>query len=52
MSLNPVIILLSLTFWGWMWGIAGIILAVPILAAFKIFCAHIKPMALLAEFLS
>src|SRR5262245_56875026 len=52
LTLNPVIILLSLTFWGWMWGIAGIILAVPILAAFKIVCAHIKPMEPLAEFLS
>jgi len=52
LTLNPVIILLSLTFWGWMWGIVGIILAVPILAAFKIFCTHIKPMEPLAEFLS
>jgi predicted PurR-regulated permease PerM len=52
LTLNPVIILLSLTFWGWMWGIVGIILAVPILAAFKIFCAHIKPLEPLAEFLS
>ena len=52
LTLNPVMVLLSLTFWGWMWGIAGIILAVPILAAFKIFCAHIEPMAPLAEFLS
>jgi predicted PurR-regulated permease PerM len=52
LTLNPVIILLSLTFWGWMWGFAGIILAVPTLAAFKIFCAHIKPMEPLAEFLS
>ena len=52
LTLNPVMILLSLTFWGWMWGIAGIILAVPILAAFKIFCAHIQPMEPLAEFLS
>ena len=52
LTLNPVIILLSLTFWGWMWGIVGIILAVPILAAFKIFCVHIKPMEPLAEFLS
>jgi predicted PurR-regulated permease PerM len=52
LTLNPVIILLSLTFWGWMWGIVGIILAVPILAAFKIFCGHIKPMEPLAEFLS
>jgi predicted PurR-regulated permease PerM len=52
LTLNPVIILLSLTFWGWMWGIVGIILAVPILAAFKIFCAHIEPMEPIAEFLS
>src|SRR5205814_9554004 len=52
LPLNRVVILLSLTFWGWMWGILGIILAVPILAAFKIFCAHIEPMQPIAEFLS
>jgi predicted PurR-regulated permease PerM len=52
LTLNPVIVLLSLTFWGWLWGISGIVLAVPILAAFKIFCAHIKPMEPVAEFLS
>ncbi len=52
LTLNPVMVLLSLSFWGWMWGIAGIILAVPILAAFKIFCAHIEPIEPIAEFLS
>ena len=52
LTLNPVMILLSLIFWGWLWGIPGIILAVPILAAFKIFCSHIEPMQPLAEFLS
>ncbi|MEP6603455.1 MAG: AI-2E family transporter [Spartobacteria bacterium] len=52
LTLNPVMVLLSLTFWGWMWGIAGVILAVPILAAFKIFCAHIEPIEPIAEFLS
>ncbi len=52
LTLNPVLVLLSLTFWGWMWGITGIILAVPILAAFKIFCSHIEPMEPLAEFIS
>ena len=52
LTLNPVMVLLSITFWGWMWGIAGIILAVPILAAFKIFCAYIKPIEPIAEFLS
>jgi predicted PurR-regulated permease PerM len=52
LTLNPVLVLLSLTFWGWMWGIIGVILAVPILAAFKIFCSHIEPMEPLAEFIS
>jgi predicted PurR-regulated permease PerM len=52
LTLNPVLVLLSLTFWGWMWGIVGVILAVPILAAFKIFCSHIEPMEPLAEFIS
>ncbi|MEO6970723.1 MAG: AI-2E family transporter [Chthoniobacterales bacterium] len=52
LTLNPVLVLLSLTFWGWMWGIVGILLAVPILAAFKIFCTHLKPMEPLAEFMS
>jgi predicted PurR-regulated permease PerM len=52
LTLNPVLILLSIAFWGWMWGIPGIILAVPILAALKIFCSHIEEMAPMAEFLS
>jgi len=52
MALNPILILISLAFWGWMWGISGMILAVPILATFKIFCDNIEPMAPIAEFLS
>jgi len=52
LTLNPVIILIALAFWGWMWGISGMILAVPILATFKIFCDHIEPMAPIAEFMS
>ena len=52
LTLNPVLILLSITFWGWMWGIAGVILAVPILAAFKIFCSYVEPLEPVAEFVS
>jgi predicted PurR-regulated permease PerM len=52
LTLNPVLILLSLIFWGWLWGIPGIILAVPMLAAFKIFCTHVEGMEPIAEFLS
>ena len=52
LTLNPVLILIALAFWGWMWGISGMILAVPILATFKIYCDHIKPLAPVAEFMS
>ena len=52
LTLNPVIILIALAFWGWMWGISGMILAVPILASFKIFCDHLEPMAPIGEFMS
>lgn len=52
LTLNPVLILLSLSFWGWMWGIPGVILAVPILASFKIFCTHVERLAPVAEFMS
>ena len=51
LTLNPVVIFLGLTFWGWMWGITGAILAVPIMVVFKIFCDHSEPLAPLGEFL-
>jgi predicted PurR-regulated permease PerM len=51
LTLNPVVLFVGLTFWGWMWGIVGAILAVPIMAVIKIFCDHIEPLAPLGEFL-
>jgi predicted PurR-regulated permease PerM len=36
MNLSPLVILFSLFFWGWLWGIPGMILAVPIMATVKI----------------
>jgi predicted PurR-regulated permease PerM len=52
LTLNPMLVLLSLIFWGWLWGIAGIVVGVPILASFKIFCAHLESMEAVADFLS
>jgi predicted PurR-regulated permease PerM len=43
-TLNPVMIILSLTIWFWMWGIVGAILATPILAVIKIICDRIDPL--------
>jgi predicted PurR-regulated permease PerM len=51
LSLNPVVIFVGVTFWGWLWGIGGALLAVPMLATFKIICDEIKPLAPVAEFL-
>jgi predicted PurR-regulated permease PerM len=49
--LNPVVLFTGLTFWGWLWGIAGALLAVPMLVMLKIFCDHIEPLSPIAEFL-
>ena len=50
LNLSPVVILLSLVFWGWLWGIPGALLSVPIAAAVKIVCENIemlKPISVL-----
>ena len=49
--LNPVLVIISLIFWYWMWGIAGALLAVPLLATVKIVCDRIKPLMALGHFL-
>ena len=41
LNLSPLGIILSLSFWGLIWGIAGLFLAVPITGAFAIVCRHI-----------
>ncbi|UYH51057.1 AI-2E family transporter [Candidatus Kirkpatrickella diaphorinae] len=40
-TLNPVLVISSLVFWDWMWGIGGAFLSVPMLAVLKIVCDHI-----------
>jgi predicted PurR-regulated permease PerM len=44
-TLNPVLVIVSLIFWYWMWGVPGAILAVPVLAIIKIICDGIPPWA-------
>ncbi len=36
LKLSPFLILVSLIFWGWVWGIVGMMLAVPMMSALKI----------------
>ncbi|MGE5443387.1 MAG: AI-2E family transporter, partial [Ignavibacteriales bacterium] len=44
LTLNPVVVFVGIVFWGWIWGIVGTFLAVPILMTFKILCDHIEPL--------
>jgi predicted PurR-regulated permease PerM len=50
-TLNPVLVIVALVFWYWMWGIGGALLAVPLLAAVKIICDRIAPLMALGHFL-
>ena len=52
LSLSPVAIFLAIVFWGWLWGIPGALLAVPILASFKIVCDRFPSLRNISEFLS
>jgi len=42
LNLSPLAIILSLTFWGLIWGVAGLFLAVPITGAATIICQHVE----------
>ena len=50
-TLNPVLVIISLAFWFWMWGIPGVILSMPMLAITKIICDRLKPLAAFGHFL-
>ena len=50
-TLNPVLVIISLVFWFWMWGAPGAILSVPMLAITKIICDRIRPLAAFGHFL-
>jgi predicted PurR-regulated permease PerM len=49
--LNTVALFIGIMFWGFIWGIAGAILAVPMMVTLKILCDHIPALRPLGEFL-
>jgi len=44
LGLSPLLVFFSLLFWGWLWGIPGMILSVPLTALIKIVCQNIPPL--------
>ena len=50
LGLSPLLVFFSLLFWGWLWGIPGMILSVPLTAVVKIVCQNVpalRPVAVL-----
>jgi predicted PurR-regulated permease PerM len=52
MTLSPVAVFIMIIVLGWMWGVIGALVAVPVLASLKIICERIGPLRPIAEFLS
>jgi predicted PurR-regulated permease PerM len=43
-GISPLLVLISLAIWGWLWGFAGMVMAVPITVIIKIVCKNIPIM--------
>lgn len=52
LSLNPVFVFISVIFWGWLWGMPGATMAVPLLIIVHVLCSHIPAVHFLAALLT
>jgi predicted PurR-regulated permease PerM len=49
-NLSPLVVLLAIVFWGWLWGVIGVVLAVPLTVTLQIIFDHVeglRPVAVL-----
>jgi AI-2 transport protein TqsA len=50
LNVSSLVVLLAVIFWGWLWGVVGALLAVPLTVTMILVCAHVpmlKPIAVL-----
>ena len=52
LEMNTVAVFLAVAFWGWLWGVLGALMAVPILVSVRVLCDHFEGLSSLGEFLS
>lgn len=52
LEMNAAAVFLSVAFWGWIWGVVGMFLAVPVMVAIKVFASYIEPLSAFGDFLS
>jgi predicted PurR-regulated permease PerM len=51
LTLSPLAVFVSVMFWGWLWGIGGALLAVPMLVGLRSVCKRIRHLRLLCAYL-
>jgi predicted PurR-regulated permease PerM len=50
-KMNTAAVFISLLFWGWLWGVWGLLLAIPIIAITKVISQHVEELQPVAELL-
>ncbi|MBQ5941709.1 MULTISPECIES: AI-2E family transporter [unclassified Massilia] len=50
-KMNPAAVFVSLLFWGWLWGVWGLLLGVPVVMVLKVVAERVEGMEWLAELL-
>jgi predicted PurR-regulated permease PerM len=50
-SMNPVAVFIGVLAWGWLWGVWGLLLGIPILMAVKAICDRVDDLKPVAELL-
>jgi predicted PurR-regulated permease PerM len=49
--MNSAAVFISLLFWGWLWGVWGMLLGIPIVVIFKVVAEHVEQLQPVAELL-
>jgi predicted PurR-regulated permease PerM len=49
--MSPVVVFVSVLFWGWLWGLWGLLLGVPIVMIIKAVCDHVEDLKPIGELL-
>jgi predicted PurR-regulated permease PerM len=50
--MNPVAVFVGVIFWGWLWGMWGLLLGIPIMMMIKAVCEHVDDLQPFGELLS
>jgi predicted PurR-regulated permease PerM len=49
--MNTTMVFVSLLFWGWLWGLSGLLLGIPITMAIKVLCARVESLGWIDDLL-